>query len=377
MIRVLTLAAAAAFAIATLSAPASAQSLRSVRTPAKPLILKARGSFYVGGETVEATATELGIGVADRVTINQMYVDFMVPAGRAKLPVILVHGAGLSGKSYDTTPDGRPGWFEHMVRQGHATYVVDQVGRARSGFNHITLNQRLMGASPATPTPASPTAVPGGVGGPGGPRGAAFRFGERYGVWTNFRFGPRPGEAFPGEQFPTEAVGELAKQSIPDLSSLVPQPNPTLKNLASLAVDLDGAVLVGHSQSGAFPLEAALVNAAGLRALVAVEPGGCRPTYTDAQIAALAKVPTLILFGDNLPNDTGMGPNSITWQNRYDGCVAYSARIRAVGGKVEVIKTTDLGIRGNSHMLMQDSNSDQIADMILKWVDANARKTGA
>jgi len=376
MTRVLTALAAAAVALAALSAPASAQSLKAVVTPAKPLTLKSRGSFYVGGEPAEATAAELGIGVADRVTINQMYVDFMVPAGRAKVPVILVHGAGLSGKSYDTTPDGRPGWFEYFVRQSHPTYVVDQVGRARSGFNHITLNRRLLGTAPvATPPPsANPTAVPGGVGGPGGPRGAAFRFGEQYGVWTNFRFGPKPGEAFPGEQFPVEAVGELAKQSIPDLSSLVPQPNPTLKNLAALAVDLNGAVLVGHSQSGSFPFETALLNSAGLRALVAVETGGCRPNYTDAQIATLAKVPTLILFGDNLPNDTGMGANSVTWQNRYDGCVTHAARVKAAGGKIEVLKTTDLGMRGNSHMMMQDRNSDQIADVILKWIDKNAIK---
>ena len=35
---------------------ASAQSLRDVRTPDSPLVLKARGSFYVGGEPVEKTA---------------------------------------------------------------------------------------------------------------------------------------------------------------------------------------------------------------------------------------------------------------------------------------------------------------------------------
>ncbi|MBN9318589.1 MAG: hypothetical protein J0I28_02725 [Caulobacterales bacterium] len=376
MSRTLTAAVTALALAGVAAAPAIAQTRKSIQAPAKPLTLKARGSFYVGGESAEATAAELGIGVADRVTINQMYVEFMEPVGRAKLPIILVHGAGLSGKSYDTTPDGRAGWFEYMARQGHPTYVIDQVGRARSGFNHITLNRRLLGEAAAAQPAANPTAVPGGVGGPGGPRGAAFRFGEQYGVWTNFRFGPKPGEAFQDEQFPVEAVGELAKQSIPDLSSLVPQPNPTLKNLADLAVDLDGAVLLGHSQSGAFPMETALVNASGLRALVAVEPGGCRPSYTDAQIATLAKVPTLILFGDHLPNDTGMGPNSVTWQNRYDGCAAYAARIKAAGGKIELIKTTDLGIRGNSHMLMQDRNSDRIADIILKWVDANARKAG-
>jgi pimeloyl-ACP methyl ester carboxylesterase len=122
-----------------------------------------------------------------------MYVEYMVPAGRAKVPVVLIHGAGLSGKSYDTTPDGRMGWFEYFVRKAHPTYVVDQVGRARSGFNQAAINNRLSGASSA------PSAMGQG----------AFRFGDRIGVWTNFRFGPKFGEVFPGEQFPVEAIGEL------------------------------------------------------------------------------------------------------------------------------------------------------------------------
>jgi hypothetical protein len=52
----------------------------------------------------------------------------------------LLHGATLSGKSYDTTPDGRMGWYEYFVRQGHPVYVPDQVGRARSGFNQAVFN---------------------------------------------------------------------------------------------------------------------------------------------------------------------------------------------------------------------------------------------
>jgi hypothetical protein len=31
----------------------------------------------------------------------------------------------------------------------------------------------------------------------------------------------------------------------------------------------------------------------------------------------------------------------------------------------------DLGVRGNSHMLMHDRNSLQIGDVILKWPDEN------
>ena len=76
---------------------------------------------------------ELGsLRPADTVTVNQMYVDYMLPPdGRRKTPVVMVHGAGLSGSCYDTTPDGRMGWYEYFVRNAHPVYVVDQIGRGR------------------------------------------------------------------------------------------------------------------------------------------------------------------------------------------------------------------------------------------------------
>ncbi len=349
-----------------LAGPVSAQTLKSIQAPATPLTLKDRGSFFVGGRSVEQKAGEILLGPDDSVTVDQMYVEYMVPAGKAKVPVVMIHGAGLSGKSYDTTPDGRMGWFEYFVRKAHATYVVDQVGRARSGFNQAAINNRLSGASAAPTGSVTPTA-------PGAPAAigqGAFRFGDRVGVWTNFRFGPKFGEAFSGSQFPVEAVGELSKQAIPDLTSQVPQPNPTLKALSGLAIALDGAVLISHSQSGPFPMDAALIDPKGVAGIVALEPGACRASYTDDQIARLAKIPTLVVFGDNLSAPTGLG--ALTWQDRLDGCRAYAARIKAAGGRADIIATAELGIRGNSHMLMQDRNNLQLADIVLKWIDERA-----
>ena len=34
----------------------------------------------------------------------------------------------------------------------------------------------------------------------------------------------------------------------------------------------------------------------------------------------------------------------------------------------------DRGIRGNSHMIMQDKNNLQIADLILQWIDDRVSK---
>lgn len=335
--------------------PAAAQALNDVEPAQGPLVLKARGSFFVGGEQVERSAIELGgFGPADRITINQLYVDYMVADGADKVPVVLVHGATLTGKSYDTTPDGRMGWYEYFVRNGHPAYVVDQVGRGRSGFDASVFNS-------ARARDLAPDAPP-----------AVLRLGDRFGAWTNFRIGPEPGRAFPETKFPIEAAAEFSKQGVPDLLGASRAANPNWKALAELARQLDGAVLLSHSQSGPYPLKSAIIDPHGIRAIVMIEPGTCGAAmHSDAEIESLARIPTLIVFGDYLAADTRLpAPN---WKARFDDCEQFKKRVDAAGGDVRLMTTTEAGLRGNSHMLMMDTNNLQVADLILSWIKA---KTG-
>jgi hypothetical protein len=70
--------------------------------------------------------------------INQMYVQYQLPGKTNNLPpIVFVHGCCLSSKTWETTPDGRMGWYEYFTRQGFDTYMADQVGRARSGFDAL------------------------------------------------------------------------------------------------------------------------------------------------------------------------------------------------------------------------------------------------
>ena len=121
---------------------------------------------------------------------------------------------------------------------------------------------------------------------------------------------------------------------------------------------------MGHSQSGSFPLAAALLNPAVAKGLVLVEPGGCPANYTDEQIKTLATLPILVVFGDYRDTPTGL-PGFPTWQARFEGCQAMIGRITKAGGQAEMLAPPDRGIRGNSHMIMQDKNNLQIADLIL------------
>ena len=36
-----------------------------------------------------------------------------------------------------------------------------------------------------------------------------------------------------------------------------------------------------------------------------------------------------------------------------------------------MLHTPELGIRGNSHMIMQDKNNLQVADLIIGWIDCH------
>ena len=177
---------------------------------------------------------------------------------------------------------------------------------------------------------------------------------------------------FPDSQFPVSAVDELAKQGVPDVSRLLPTPNPTFKALSDLATQLNGAVVMGHSQSGPFPLETALLNPAATKALVLVEPGRCPDTYTDEQIKVLATVPILVVFGDHRDTPTGISIRP-SWQLSFESCQALIGRVKAAGGDAQMLNPPDRGIRGNSHMIMQDKNHLQIADLILQWIDDKVR----
>jgi hypothetical protein len=42
--------------------------------------------------------------------------------------------------------------------------------------------------------------------------------------------------------------------------------------------------------------------------------------------------------------------------------------VRAAGGVVDVVDLPAAGIRGNSHMIMMDRNSDAVAALVQDWL---------
>jgi hypothetical protein len=63
------------------------------------------------------------------------------------------------------------------------------------------------------------------------------------------------------------------------------------------------------------------------------------------------------------------------WATSFDSCKAFVAAVQKAGGDAEMMHLPALGIRGNSHMLMQDRNSDQLADLVIAWIDKHVERS--
>jgi hypothetical protein len=296
--------------------------------PTGPLSIDKQGSFFVGGRDVtsDTLSTVPAYASSGTITVDQMYVHYQVPTG--------------AGKTWETTPDGRMGWDEYFVRKGYPLYVIDQVWRGRSAASPVAINAVKTNHAPADQLPV------------------VFSAG-REAAWAIFRFGPEYPKVFDGMQFPVEAQAEFWKQMVPDWSANLAIPNPTVPALGELAQKLDGTVLISHSQAGIYPFQTAVLSTKGIAGIIALEPGAC-PAATD-DMTPYKSIPIMVLFGDHVDEFP-------RWAPRLKACREFVQALTAAGGKAELVLLPDLGIHGNSHMMMQDRNNLQIADLLDGWI---------
>jgi len=305
-----------------------------------PITVTDFGSFHIGGRdiVVKGQPTQelhLTPGVTSPYDPNgtyvaeQMYVQYFTPSQvKGRYPLLLWHGAWLTGATYETKPDGKPGWLNYFVHQGWKTYLSDAVERGRSGY--------ALDVFQGAPLPIA--------------KENAF---TRFRIGTKFDPDPAKRVMMPDGQFPPEAFDQFAKQSVPRWTT---NNDVTVKAYIELVDKVCPCVVVVHSQSGQFGARVAEARPDKVKALVMVEPsnGGM-----DA--AKLKSVPVLEVWGDNVETDERWSANRKVVRQYYDG-------IRAAGGTVDTIDLPLEGIKGNSHMVMMDRNSDEVAGMIQKWL---------
>jgi len=327
-----------AILLAVLALPAAA---------ADDIVLRGMGSFHIGGRIVEINGKPVRMIVRQpggppgkldpngQYMVEQMYVQYFLPKNRkGKLPLLLWHGGGLTGVTYESTPDGREGWLNIFVRKGWDVYNSDAVERGRSGF-----------ASPDV-WPAEPTFLT--LQDPF----ERFRIGDGEGSWNA---DPAKRRVLAGSQFPVEAYDNYMKQSVPRWLST---DQPIVAAYLALVDKICPCVMLAHSQGGAFGFKVAEQRPDKIKAIVAIESATAGNV---AQAAALKNTPVLMIFGDYVDQHP-------RWSTFKKIDMEYGNAIKAAGGTVDWINLPDIGIKGNSHMLMQDRNNAEIAEVIQKWL---------
>lgn len=302
------------------------------------------GSYHVGGKEVvlsglpqqeisfTAGMAPLKVDPNGQFEAFQMYVQYVrLAEPRARYPLLLWHGGGLSGVTWETKPDDQPGWQAYFLRQGHDTYVSDAVERGRASWARFP----EVNASPPF-------------------------FRPKQEAWELFRIGP-PGSwgtrtAFPGTQFPTDAFDQFAKQAVPRFATSDAQVQAAYDAYVQKQCP---CVIVVHSQGGNFAFNAALRAPDKVKAIIAIEPSGAPPATTD--VTALKGVPHLFVFGDHV------GDHPL-WPRFVAAVGAHRDNLLRAGATADWISLPDRGITGNTHMLMMDRNSDQIAALVQDWM---------
>ena len=310
--------------------------------------LKTMGSFHVGGRLVEISGKPVkemlfsAGGVPVKVDPNgtyqveQMYVQYFIPANeRGRVPLLMWHGGGFTGVTYESTPDGREGWLNYFLRKGWAVYNSDAVERGRSGWAQYP---DIFKTEPVFLTTSNPF--------------ERFRIGAGDG---SFSQDPGKRRYLPGNQFPAEGYDNMMKQIVPRWTST----DDAI--FAAYLAEVDKVcpcVILFHSQAGPFAFKAAQARPDKVKALVAVEPA---QVGDPDKAAELKEIPTLMIYGDFIEQDK-------RWPTIRKNGLAFAEKIRAVGGSVDVVDLPAIGIKGNSHFPMLDRNNREVADLIQKWL---------
>lgn len=248
-------------------------------------------------------------------SVEHGYVQYYRPEKRNEdPPVLLLHGGGMSGSCWETTPDRRPGWLHLLLDRGYEVHVLDNAERGRAGFA-----PGLWDGNPL------------------------LRSQEE--AWVLFRFGDRSGfrerNSYSGQQFPIEALDAFTKSFTPRWLSTTDIQTRVVE--AALA-HLGNAILVCHSQGGEIAFDACARASKHITRIIALEPSAMPDGVT---------VPVTLCAGDFL--DTAEH-----WSTRNQGWQSAAETME----HVTYLSTAEFG-SGNSHMLMMDKNNARIFDNVL------------
>lgn len=313
----------------------------------KPVTIQNQGSFMAGGKIVEENGNTLHG--------DHAYAFYQIPVKAKKYSLVFLHGYGQSGKSWETTPDGRDGFQNIFLEKGFATYIVDQPRVGRAGQSTEAYN---FSAKPDDQ------------------------------LWYyNFRIGNYP-EVYDGVKFPADekSVEQFLHQMTPTFLF-----NQKIISAAMVEVfeNSGDGILITHSAGGGPGWETA-IKSKRVKAVISLEPGtfpfpeGEVPEVEKTsspfpakgqevsmeEFLKLTKIPIVVYFGDNIPSGEKISENwgFDNWRVRLNLAKKWETVMKKYGGDVEIVYLPDIGITGNTHFLMADLNNLEIANVMEKWL---------
>jgi hypothetical protein len=323
-----------------------------------PLLIQKQGSFAAGGTMTTAPGT---FNPRQPMTPNgqtyhgdHAYAFYQIPVDARKLPIVMWHGAGQFSKTWETTADGREGFQNIFLRRHYGVYLIDQPRRGDAG--------RSMVETTIKPVPDEQ-------------------------LWFNqFRIGLWP-RYFNGVQ-----VAQDAQTREQFFRAMTPNTGPFDMGVVSDGVSalfdkIGPGILFTHSQGGGPGWLTAIKNDK-VKAIVAFEPGSSFvfadgevpapiPSAFDTvqgaavpmeQFMALTRIPILILYGDNIPEQAVDLPAQDSWRARLKMARLWRDAVNRHGGDVRLIHLPEIGIHGNTHFPMSDLNNVQIADLVAQFL---------
>jgi pimeloyl-ACP methyl ester carboxylesterase len=347
-----------------------------------PLNLARDGFFSVGGKNTVIDGKTYVVG--------QMYVEMRIPAKQTHpYPIVFVHGGTRSGTTFTGTPDGRESWAQYFARRGYAVYVVDQPGRGRSGYVAQAYGSpRLADAGSAQ---------------------KRYLQQAKHKLWPQAHLHTQwPGSGEPDDPATVQMTGsflpeiEFGKQQALSRDAMV-----------ALLEKIGPSIVLVHSQAGPIGWATADARPDLVKAVVAVEPNGppvhgvefigAPDWFKEGGIAlpyGIAGVPLaydppvkdaseLKWVKEDKPDAPGLVTcwkqaeparklvnlkmpvvvmmSEASYHAPYDHCTVKF--LRQAGVKVDFVKLAELGIKGNSHVMMQEKNNKEIAGAIYDWLE--------
>lgn len=282
--------------------------------------------------------------------VDHANVFYQIPESDNGNPIVYLHGYGQSRMGWMTTPDGREGWSDIFLKNGHSAFLVDQPRRGEAGGTASMTHDGFLDAWSET--------------------SKDYKAGDQ--AWyTHFRIGRVAPERYEGSQFPEgeEAQDQFFRQMTPNTGDF--DQSVAAQALGEVMADVkeltgNKAVFITHSQGGAVGWDVPVEN---ISAIVAIEPGGTPMPGSEQYNRLLeAKIPIAVYFGDYIDN----GPEDIAstgfWKAVRDGAIAFAEQYNADGGDAVVVDLPKIGITGNSHFMFQEMNNKEIADHIENWL---------